>query len=52
MRKPVFINIITVSNNISKTKHNYITTAIINMRTLAARSWCLEARRREERNGE
>jgi len=34
------------------TKHNYITTATIRMCIPAARSRCLEPRRREGRNGE
>jgi len=51
-KKPVFINIITVSNNIIKaTKHNRVTTATISMHTLAASSWCLEPRTRDGRNG-
>ena len=41
-----------VKKHVKATKHNYITTAIIRMRTLAASSWCLEHRRRGGRNGE
>jgi hypothetical protein len=48
IKNPVFIKIITFSQQNKTTKHNYITTAAIRIRSLAAGSWCLEPLRRGE----